>query len=296
MMHRVVAFGVCAWLAGAALAAPPALELRPVVGSDGNAIVQKGETLLDVAYQHRLGYQAVTRLNPEVDPWIPDPGTVVRLPTRLILPPGAEQGIVVNLPEMRLFDYTVQGGPEVFALAIGDQADRSIIGEFRVGKKRENPTWYVPESIRTEKPDLPASVPPGPDNPLGTRWMTIGNTSYGIHGTNVRWSIGREATHGCLRLYEDEIVRLYARVREGTPLQIVYEPIKWGRDGDRIYLEAHPDLYGLRPDRLAALEVPRALGFLHAIDLEAVLTTLEQSRGIPVPVGTLPPAISIPTS
>jgi len=268
-----------------------------VVGREESAVVAPGaDTLLDIAYQRRLGYQAVERLNPGVDPWIPAPGTVVRLPTRYILPDTDEEGLVVNIPEMRLFDYTVQNGPEVFAIAIGDEADPSILGEFKVGPKRENPAWHVPASIRADKPELPADVPPGPDNPLGSRWLTIGRTSYGIHGTNVRWSIGREATHGCLRLYEDDIRRLFDRVPEGTRLQIIYQTTKWGGDGKQIFLEVHPDLYGLRRDRLIALEVPRALGLLELLDLELVLRALEEARGFPVPVGTLPAPTSSPIS
>src|SRR4029453_4439096 len=97
--------------------------VRPVVGHHQSALVEGGDTLLDVAYRHRLGYQAVERLNPRVDPWIPVAGTVVALPPPYILPDADEEGLVVNIPEMRLFDYTVKEyGPEVFALAIGDEA------------------------------------------------------------------------------------------------------------------------------------------------------------------------------
>ena len=127
---------------------------------------------------------------------------------------------------------------------------------------RESGLDTSPRRSGPRSPSYPPWCPPGPDNPLGSRWLTIGRTSYGIHGTNVRWSIGREATHGCLRLYEDDIRRLFGRVREGTRLQIVYQTAKWGGDGKQIFLEVHPDLYGLRRDRLAALEVPRALGLL----------------------------------
>jgi L,D-transpeptidase ErfK/SrfK len=189
---------------------------------------------------------------------------------------------------MRLFDYTVKFGPQVFAIAIGDEADRSMIGEFVVGAKRADPAWNVPRSIREEKPDLPAVVPPGPDNPLGSRWITIGRTSYGIHGTNVRWSIGRQATHGCVRLYEDEIQRLYGRVREGTRIQIVYQPVKWGRDHEHLYVEVHPDPYGLHPSGLltTALDGARALALIDRIDLERVRRAVEAASGLPVPVGS----------
>jgi L,D-transpeptidase ErfK/SrfK len=286
MMRAWVALGMAVATAAEAFAREP--QLRPVLGRERSATIKSRETLHDVAFTHRLGYLAVERANPGVDPWIPAAGTVVTLPTRYILPDTEEEGLVINLPEMRLYDYTVKFGPQVFAVAIGDEADRSMIGEFVVGAKRSEPAWNVPKSIREEKPDLPAVVPPGPDNPLGSRWITIGRTSYGIHGTNVRWSIGREATHGCVRLYEDEIQRLYGRVREGTRIQIVYQPVKWGRDHEHLYVEVHPDLYGLHPSGLlaTALDGARALSLIDRVDLESVRRAVEAASGLPVPVGS----------
>jgi L,D-transpeptidase ErfK/SrfK len=252
-------------------------------------LVEPEDTLLDVAYRHRLGFEAVARLNPAVDAWIPDAGTVVELPTRYVLPNAERSGIVINVPEMRLYDFTQGPEPEVFAIAIGDAFDPTLLGEFRVGAKRTEPAWYVPKSILEERPGHPLVVPPGPDNPLGSRWMTIGSTSYGIHGTNVRWSIGRLATHGCIRLYEDEIQRLYERIPSGTKLQILYQPYKWGRDGTVLYLEAHPDPYERAPDRLAmALEQPRALGLVQHVDVALVRRVVDEARGVPVAVGRLP--------
>lgn len=290
------------WLAASGEpAGAPEPRLMPIVGAIEKTLARPEDTLLDVAFEHRLGFEAVMRLNPDVDPWIPVPGSVLLLPTRYVLPDVEPRDLVINVPEMRLYDFRTDP-PEVFAAAIGDMADPSLLGEFRIGAKREDPDWHVPASIRAEKPELPAVVPAGPDNPLGSRWMTIGRTSYGIHGTNVRWSIGRMATHGCIRLYEDEIQRLYARTPSGTRIRLVYEPFKWGVEGDAIFLEAHPDLYGLRPDRLAeALRVPRALGLLGRLDLDATWRAVEELRGVPVQVGRLPeppppPATSTPTS
>jgi L,D-transpeptidase ErfK/SrfK len=266
----------------------PAPRLMPVVGTVRKVLVRDEDTLLDVAYEHRLGFDNVARLNPDVDAWIPVAGTVVDLPTAVVLPDAEHTGLVLNVPEMRLYDFSVEP-MEVFAAAIGDMADPSLLGDFRIGAKREDPVWHVPASIREEKPELPASVPSGPDNPLGSRWMTIGKTSYGIHGTNVRWSIGRMATHGCIRLYEDEVQRLYERIPRGTRIQLLYEPFKWGVEGDDIVLEAHPDPYGLRSDRLAeALRVPRALGLLSELDLERVWRVVDEARGVPARVGRLP--------
>lgn len=268
--------------------ADPWLAVRPVVGEEGAHLVEPGQTLHDVAYEQRLGFEALQRLNPEIDPWLPTPGTLVRLPTRYVLPAGKQDGLVINVPEMRLYDYTRSGPPEVFALAVGDAEDPTPIAEFRIGQKRIDPFWRVPASIREEKPHLPALVPPGEDNPLGSRWMTLGNTSYGIHGTNVRWSIGRGSTHGCVRLYEDQMQALYARTENGAQVAIVYQPYKWGTNGKDLYLEAHPDLYGRLDEPLAAaLALPRELGLLPRIDIERVWAAVEQARGIPVRVGTL---------
>ncbi len=286
--------GALALLARVSLAEPaepPPAELRPLTGEDRTVIVKDGETLPEIALHHRIGFEALARLNPDVDPWIPPLGSALRLPTRLILP-RPMQGLVINLPEMRLFDFTVDP-PEIFAVAVGDAADPSPVGEYRIGVKRVDPEWRVPASIRAERPQLPAVVPAGPDNPLGTRWMTLGTSSYGVHGTNVRWSIGREATHGCIRLYEDEMRKLFSRTRTGTVVRLTYHPYKWGVDQGRLYLEVHPDLYRRLPDRLAsALEVPRALGILDRIDVKAVWDAVDAATGVPVEVGSVEGAVA----
>jgi L,D-transpeptidase ErfK/SrfK len=263
-------------------------RLRPVIGAAKIHFVEPKETLHDVAYQNRLGFVAIQRLNPDVDPWLPQAGTLIQLPTRMVLPVADESGLVINIPEMRLYDFR---GPEpvrVYAVAVGDADDPTPIGKFRIGEKRINPVWTVPRSIRSEKPYLPAQVPPGEDNPLGSRWMTLGNGSYGIHGTNVKWSIGRGGTHGCVRLYEDQMESLYAQTKSGTPVDVVYEPYKWGTNGKEIFLEAHPDIYGRIPDPMAAaMELPVALGIDQRLDYGLVYATVQRAEGIPVVVGTL---------
>lgn len=267
----------------------PWMRLRPVVGEDSAHVVEPGETLHDVAYQHRLGFEALRRLNPEIDPWLPVAGTVVRLPTRFALPPAEPVGLVINLPEMRLYDFSESLGVRVFAVAIGDREDPTPIARFRIGTKRVDPFWRVPDSIRREDPSLPELVPPSEDNPLGSRWMTLGATSYGIHGTNVRWSIGRSATHGCVRLYDDEMQQLFERTTPGTPVQIVYEPYKWGTDGATLFLEVHPDVYGRYPDAFsAAMALPRRLGVLAGVDIDLAWETVRRAAGVPVAVGALP--------
>jgi len=299
----LMAVALCALGASAPSGDPPPgpARLMPLHGEPSTDLIESGDTLLDIAYAHRLPFELVSRANPGVDPWIPLAGTIVVLPTQMILPDAEPKGLVLNLPEMRLYDFSVEP-MEVFAAAIGDLADPSLHGKFRIGAKRKNPDWHVPASLRAEHPELPAAVRAGPDTPLGSRWMTIGNTSYGIHGTNIRWSIGRMATHGCVRLYEDEIQRLYDRTPTGTPLQIVYQTVKWGVQNGIIYVEVHPDLYERHSDRIAeATRVPRELGILSTLDLEQLRTAIEQTRGVPIAVGRLrepPPetATSTPTS
>ena len=264
-------------------------QLAPIVGAPASDLVEAGDTILDVAARNRLGFERLARMNPGVDEWIPDPGTVMRLPTRHVLPDGPRRGLVVNVPEMQLYDFTRTGEPEVFAVAIGDDMDPSLVGEFRVGAKRRNPAWTVPAAIRKEKPELPAVVPPGDDNPLGDHWMTIGNTSYGIHGTNNPWSIGRMATHGCIRLYDDQLAGLYERIPSGTPIRLLYQTVKLGARGDGIYVEAHPDLYNREPDRAQrALASLYEMGVGHLVDMRRLREAVEASRGVPVRVGTLP--------
>jgi L,D-transpeptidase ErfK/SrfK len=191
---------------------------------------------------------------------------------------------------MQLYDFTRKGAePEVFAIAIGDSIDPSLVGEFKVGRKRANPAWNVPRSILAERPELPPVVPPGPDNPLGPFWMTIGHTSYGIHGSNNEWSIGREATHGCIRLYNDQIELLFGRTKEGTPLRLVYQRVKLGRRDRTIFVEAHPDVYAREPNaESAAYEKLAALGLLGFVDQAALSRAMAEATGIPVPIGAVP--------
>jgi L,D-transpeptidase ErfK/SrfK len=297
VLVAMIAFGALAHAAIAQPLVPEATDPRlaklpPVVGELASELVDDpDDTMLDVAHRHRLGFDRVARLNPSVDVWIPDPGAVIRLPTEHILPDPPWRGLVINVPEMQLYDFAHKNEPpDVYAIAIGDAIDPSLVGEFKIGRKRENPAWHVPKSILAKRPELPPVVPPGPDNPLGPFWMTIGATSYGIHGSNNEWSIGREATHGCIRLYNDQIERLYHRTKQGTPIRLLYETIKVGQRESTIYVEAHPDVYAKDPGREAMIvEKLAALDLWRFVDEAAFRRAVAEARGIPVAVGTLPP-------
>jgi L,D-transpeptidase ErfK/SrfK len=248
--------------------------------------------LLDVAWEQRMGYQGVARLNPDVDPWVPAPGTTLELPSWSVLPDAPRVGLVINLPELRLYDFTRPGAPGVHAIAIGRPDWQTPTGTFSAGARRSDPVWYVPASIRGEHPELPAAVPPGPANPLGRYWISIGATSYGLHGTNNRWSIGRLTTHGCVRLYDDVMQRLFESLPDSTPIRIVYQTLKLGARDGRLYLEAHPDPYGRaareHPELLVRLMVLRLLRLADEdIDSARVEQVVRAARGIPVEIGRL---------
>ena len=293
------------WIAGLAasglLAArkaepPPLPQLAQVQGAESYEYTHEKDTLLDVAARAGVGFIPLTALNPEVDVWVPPANARVRLPTEYILPDAPHVGLVINIPEMRLYDYTTsRDSPTVLAVAVGDIEDQTPIREFKVGGKRVDPVWTVPESIRAERPDLPAVVPAGPDNPLGDRWLTLGNTSYGIHGTNNLWSIGREATHGCVRLYNHDMRALYDRVPIGTPVRIIYQRVKIGARDGGVWVEAHADFYDMDfdplPATLAKLVAFDALGLVDGGSIKGsdVRRVLAEARGVPVRVGKLMP-------
>jgi L,D-transpeptidase ErfK/SrfK len=252
-------------------------------------VVEPGDTLLDVAWRFRLGFHAVRRLNPQVDVWLPEPGTPIRLPTRLVLPDVEPKHLVLNIPEMRLYDFRADGEPDVYAVAVGGRDIQTPVGRFPITDREIDPIWDVPASIRRQRPELPAQVPAGPDNPLGTRWMRLGHTVYGLHGTNTRWAIGRMATNGCIRMYDDQVQALFEHTPAGTPVVIVYQPYKWGVEGREIYLEAHPDLYGRFADPVGeALRAPEELGWLPYVREDLVQKAVGEARGVPIHVGTLP--------
>jgi L,D-transpeptidase ErfK/SrfK len=273
---------------------PPLPPLGPVLGAESWEYTHENDTLLDVAARSGVGFIPLVALNPGVDVWVPPENTRVRLPTDYTLPDAPRTGIVINVPEMRLYDYTGDpNAPTVLAVAVGDIQDPTPIGEFRVGGKRVDPVWNVPESIRAERPDLPAVVPAGPDNPLGDRWLTLGTSSYGIHGTNNLWSIGREATHGCVRLYNDDMRALFDRVPVGTRVRIIYQRVKLGQRDGSVFVEAHADPYDRDfdplPATLAKLVALDALGIVDggSVRESEVRRVIAESRGVPVRVGRL---------
>lgn len=289
--------------AGTAPAATFPLADGDLVGQVGEITARRDDTLIDLARAHGLGYEEIVSANPGVDPWLPGEGSVVRLPLRRVLPDAPREGIVVNLPEHRLYYYPPAraGEPRVvvtFPVAIGKMDWQTPLGVTKVVAKVKDPPWYPPESVRREhakKGDiLPAVVPAGPDNPLGQFMMRLGipGGAYLIHGTNKPAGIGMQATHGCMRLYPENIEELFGMVSVGTPVRIVNQPQKVGWSGERLYVEVHRPLENtesavVEPDRTALARL--VANAVRARPAEPVAWALaegafERAEGVPVPV------------
>lgn len=214
-----------------------------VIGNTTSYTVKKEDTFLDIARDNELGFNEMTALYPQTDPWMPAAGRTLLIPSCWILPPTESEQLVVNIPEMRLYFFEKQTSlVQTYPVGIGSEGWETPEGCFSISEKRKNPKWYVPKSLQEEY-GL-AIMPPGPENPLGRYIMKFSNTSYAIHGTHWPWGVGRLISHGCLRCYPEHMRLLYPQVELGTNVEIVYEPIKFGFKDDRIFVEIHPDIYG----------------------------------------------------
>ena len=222
-----------------------------VVGSDMRITAGYTDTLLDIARQYSLGYEEIIRANPNVDMWLPGEGTQILLPGRRILPPGQREGVVINIPEHRLYFYprTKKGEKPIvitYPISAGKIDKETPLGRTRIIAKVKNPSWYPPASIRKEHEErgdpLPRVVPPGSDNPLGMFAMRLemGDGTYLIHGTNNPVAVGMAVTHGCVRMYPEDIAALFPLVPVGTRVALINEPIKLAHANAEFWLESHP--------------------------------------------------------
>ena len=275
------------------------LEGTDVVGEVQVVTARHEDTLADFARRYGLGFDEIVAANPSVDPWLPGEGTRVVLPTQFVLPNAPPKGLVLNLSAMRLFYFPKpeRDGPRVVVthpIGIGREGWRTPQGTLRITQKIENPKWRVPASVRREHAKmgdrLPAVVPAGPKNPLGAYAMRLSRPSYLIHGTNEPYGVGMRVSHGCVRLYPEDIARLFHEVPKGTQVRIVNQPYLAGwRDGT-LYLEAHPPLEedakrwkgSLKP--MERVVLAKAGDSPEAVDWEAAGQITREALGIPVPI------------
>ncbi|MBV8783402.1 MAG: L,D-transpeptidase family protein [Gammaproteobacteria bacterium] len=244
----------------AAPPAPPAqplptanqrFELAPgqdVVGQAQVVTATKDDTLTDIARRFNVGYEEIVRANPKVDPWLPGEGREIVVPSQFVLPDAPRTGVVINIAAMRIFYYPpVKRGehPVVFThpIGIGKVGWRTPEGVTKIVRRQKDPTWRVPVSVRKEHhengEDLEPVIGPGPDNPLGRYAFYLQWPSYLIHGTNKPAGVGLRSSHGCIRLYPEDIAQFFDMVPIGTQVRVVNQPVLFGwRDG-RLYLQPY---------------------------------------------------------
>jgi len=275
----------------------PAASATVYSYGDGNTVIgyiqtykiNDSESLIEIARKFGLGYNEIVDANPDLDPFVPGAGVSVKIPTLWILPdPSLNEKIVINLSELRLYYFFKQKGERMvrtFPIGIGDEGYDTPEGNFRIIEKIVKPSWHVPESIRRKRPHLPMVLPPGPNNPLGSHALRLSSGNYLIHGTNRPWAVGRKLTHGCIRLYPEDISRLFRFVQIGVKVNIVRHPIKVGIKDNKVYIEVHKDDY--KKDINYFNDAVRLLirkNLLKSISTEKLYKALIEKSGIPVDI------------
>lgn len=280
-----------------------------VVGEIRTVLADERDTLLDIARRNGFGYQDMKLVNPDVDTWLPGEGQEITLPAQFILPVAPMKGIVLNIPEMRLYYYLPKeaGKPQevvTYPLGVGRSGWNTPYMKTNIIQKKKDPDWYPPESIRKEHEEvgdpLPKIVKSGSDNPLGAFAMRLGHPDYLIHGTNKPYGIGMRVSHGCIRLYPENIETLFSQVPLKTPVNIINQPYKIGVKDKVIYLEAHPFLdedaeqYENNLTSVVALIVKISNEQNYELDWSAAYDIINKPTGLPVAIGMyLPETIEV---
>lgn len=310
LMDRIAS--IACWTAGVLLTASGAVHAEmfqvppagvDVVGLGENTVAQFEDTLPDIARRYGLGFEEIALANPGTDPWLPGEGKAITLPTQHILPPGPREGIVINLADHRLYYFPHKTANEpaeliTHPISVGQMDWRTPLGVTQIVAKVKKPTWYPPASIRKQHEEdgdpIPAAIPPGPDNPLGDYALRLGITggAYMIHGTNKPVGVGLQVTHGCIRMYPEDIESLFRMVKVGTAVRIINQPVKTGWINGVLYLEVHPPLENSGAKAVDLTELTRVLvGATRdrpvRINWPVAERTLLEARGMPV-------AISLP--
>lgn len=269
-----------------------------LLGTSTETVAGYQDTLSDIARKYDIGYDEIVAANPGVAPWGPGSGTRITIPDRHILPLAPREGIVVNIAEMRLYYFFKPyptGAQRVitYPVSVGRMDWATPLGTTKVVTKQENPVWRPPESIRKEHAQngdiLPEVVPAGPNNPLGAYALRLGVPGYLIHGTDKPYGIGMQVTHGCMRLYPEDIQSLFQITPVNTAVHLVYQPVKVGWAYDVLYLEVHPPLeFGpaLKEDPLTTanrlISIATNDHIPADLDWDAVNKAVKEARGLPV--------------
>jgi L,D-transpeptidase ErfK/SrfK len=276
-----------------------------VVGAVQVTHASKEDTLPDIARRFNVGYEEIVRANPGVDPWIPGEGRSIVVPTQFILPDAPREGIVINVAAMRLYFFPPhkKGEQQVvytYPIGIGKVGWSTPMGVTKIVLHEKDPVWRPSAALRKDHfndngEDLPAVVGPGPDNPLGKYEMRLGWPSYLIHGTNKPYGIGLRSSHGCMRLYPEDIEKLYYMVPDGMSVRVVNQPYVFGWKDRQLYLQAYTVLEDDARDWNHAQQKLLSRGVTRRtqkelkdsgaqIDWDSVKAITHEPRGIPVGV------------
>jgi len=255
-------------------------------------------TLLDVARHYDLGYDEIVAANPGVSIWLPGAGSRIVVPTEFVLPPKPWVGIVINVAQRRLFYFPAQRRSVVtFPIGIAQAGWPTPLGRTRIIAKFRDPSWIVPEDIRAQhlragETKFPRYFPPGPENPMGMLAMETGFPEIFIHGTDRPWGVGMRVSYGCLHLYPEDAAYLFERLRVGTPVRIMDQPVSVGEREGRLYLSAATPLGEHSPARDYLTRAVRAVirfqglgtASARAVDWDRVIRAAEARRIAPAPI------------
>ena len=273
-----------------------------LIGQDQQIQTQSADTLLDLARKYSVGYWEIQEANPRVDMWLPGQGTGLTIPGRFIVPPVDHKGIVINLPQHRLFYFPKTRRHDqpiviTYPVSPGEGDFPTPVGVTRIIRKVPHPVWiptaHILKAHRDAGDPIPKIWPAGPDNPMG-EWALETTLSHGeiyIHGTNNPMAIGMSVTHGCVRLYPEDIAALYPVVKVGTPVTIVNEPVLASLQDGELYLEVHPPTTSNHVpappdfDKISQI-IDGVIGKnTVAIDWDKVRQVATQANGIPQLIG-----------
>jgi L,D-transpeptidase ErfK/SrfK len=276
---------------GARASAAAAVDTLPVyhlvAGEERDYTVRSGDSIWSITGRFTMSAALLKALNEIATPDRLAPGTHLRVSDRHIVPGRGRDGIVINLADRTLYWFMKGALHARFPVGIGRNGWATPAGHYRIVGRREDPIWHVPPSIQAEMRaqggEVVTTVAAGPDNPLGKYWIQLSTPGYGLHGTNAPASIGKYATHGCLRLLPDHVERLFREAPDGTRVDVIHEPVKIAVDtSGRVLLEVHPDAYhGNRVDRdriRSGIETAR-LG--ESVDWDRVDEAIARAWGIP---------------
>lgn len=278
-----------AWGGGPYNFRPPATQsgLDPqamtVIGAPQHHLTKKGQDLLDVAMHYDLGWTEIGSMYRQWDPFLPPVGVDMLIPTLWIVPTGRSAQIVVNTGEMRLYYFKTPTQVYTYPIGMGVLDYKTPTGNFHVNQKKVNPDWHIPKQL--QKKYGMSVMPAGPDNPMGAFKLGLSWGDYGIHGCNLPIAVGRLVSHGCTRLYPDDIKKLFAMVPMGTKVEYIYAPAKIGFRSGRVFLSVHDDVYfKIRSMLLHVLGMIEQQGLSDQVDMRKVLQVVEEQTGMPMDV------------